>query len=566
MSWFVNLSLFKKILIVSLVMMGSALCWGAFNSYVGYKIKLDDTSLRTQLLVETAHSMIESMQDEVEKGNMTEAEAKATIIKVLRNARYDNGKQYFWINSFDGQAVMHPMLPDLEKQDISKTNKKVYDLFSKFVAAVKDHPEGVSYRYEWTKPGAADKTKLYPKEAYLMAQPEWGWVVGTGVNEDDLEQQVFLLLAVEFGFVGIFAVVLIVGSYFSVKLLSRPMLHLANNMKALAKGDLGVDVPYAHRQDEVGMIAQAFAVFKENAAEKHHLEAQQVENQRKAEREKKEAMNALADNFESRTSSVIEALSSAAEQLNHSATEMKEVSSDNVTTSRGVASAINDANMNVQTVASATEELTASSQEIARQIAGVAEKSNRSSQAAEETSQGIHRLNTLADSIGGVVSAIKGIAEQTNLLALNATIEAARAGDAGKGFAVVADEVKKLATETAAKTTEIDDQVLQIQQAIRDTVGAVEGIISAVRDIDHATSTVASAVEEQNAATAEIGRNIAQASTGTQEVAFNIGGVLEKSEMTGRSAETVQTAAVDLAKIAERLQTEVNGVLHEIRG
>lgn len=566
MSWFVNISLFKKILIVAFVMLASALCWGGFNAYVGYTIKMEDLQNRTQLLVETVHSMIEGVQKNVAEGKMTEADAKETIKEILRTSRYENGKQYFWINDFSGQVVMHPILPDLEKQDISKTNKKVYDLFSKFAVVAKAHPEGVSYSYEWTKPGSADKNKLYPKQSYLMAQPEWGWVIGTGVYVDDLQEQAFLLLAAEFGFVGIFAVVLLAGAYFSVRLLSHPMLHLAKNMNALAEGDLGVEVPYTVRKDEVGRIAQAFAVFKENAAEKHRLESQQVELQQKAEREKKEAMNTLANNFESRTASVISALSSAAENLNHSATEMKEVSADNVVTSRGVASAINDANMNVQTVASATEELTASSQEIARQIAGVAEQSNRSSQAAEETSQGIHRLNALADSIGGVVSAIKGIAEQTNLLALNATIEAARAGDAGKGFAVVADEVKKLATETASKTTEIDNQVLQIQQAIRDTVSAVEGIISAVRDIDHATSTVASAVEEQNAATAEIGRNIAQASTGTQEVAYNIGGVLQKSESTGRSAETVLGAAVDLAKISERLQTEVSTILREIRG
>ena len=184
---------------------------------------------------------------------------------------------------------------------------------------------------------------------------------------------------------------------------------------------------------------------------------------------------------------------------------------------------------------------------------------------AEKTSQEIMRLNDLADSIGDVVSAIKGIAEQTNLLALNATIEAARAGEAGKGFAVVADEVKKLATETATKTTEIDERVITIQQAIRNTVDAVQNILRDVKDIDHATATVASAVEQQNAATSEIGRNVVEASNGTQSVSTNIAGVLEKSEETGASAEHVFASAEELENISNKLQAELDDFLRSVR-
>lgn len=174
-------------------------------------------------------------------------------------------------------------------------------------------------------------------------------------------------------------------------------------------------------------------------------------------------------------------------------------------------------------------------------------------------------MNDLADSIGDVVSAIKGIAEQTNLLALNATIEAARAGEAGKGFAVVADEVKKLATETAQKTTEIDERVITIQQAIRNTVDSVQRILKDIQDIDHATSTVASAVEEQNLATSEIGRNVAEASNGTQTVSRRIADVLQKSEETGGSAETVLVSAQELQEISKKLQTEVTDFLKGLR-
>ena len=203
--------------------------------------------------------------------------------------------------------------------------------------------------------------------------------------------------------------------------------------------------------------------------------------------------------------------------------------------------------------------------EIARQISSVAEKSNRASSAAVETSQQVGELNSLADSIGEVIGAIKDIAEQTNLLALNATIEAARAGEAGKGFAVVADEVKKLATETASKTIQIDERVGRIQSAIRGTVDAVGKIIEDVQDIDHSTATVASAVEEQNAATAEIGRNVSEASNGTQQVAQNITDVQRSAEETGEAADNLNSAATELAEIAENLQTQVAIFLKEIR-
>lgn len=273
----------------------------------------------------------------------------------------------------------------------------------------------------------------------------------------------------------------------------------------------------------------------------------------------------LADDFEQRTAGIIKSLAAAATEMQATAAQMTAASNNTAHASQIVASAAAEADSNVQTVAAATEELSASSSEIARQISSVSEKSNRASSEAVLTSQQVGDLNSLADSIGEVVGAIKGIAEQTNLLALNATIEAARAGEAGKGFAVVADEVKKLATETAAKTIQIDERVGKIQAAIRGTVEAVGRIINDVKEIDHSTATVASAVEEQNAATAEIGRNVSEASTGTQQVAENITNVQRSAEETGEAASNLNAAANELAEIAENLQEQVGSFLTEIR-
>ena len=363
-------------------------------------------------------------------------------------------------------------------------------------------------------------------------------------------------------------VILLVVAFISVlyaRSITGPINSLMGTMKELANRNYKIDVPYIARGDELGDMARAVSIFKENGQAIEKLQAEQAEAERRAELDKRAAMNKLASDFENRVSGIIRSLAAAATEMQATSQQMTSASQNTSNLSRLVAEAATQADGNVQIVASAAEELSATSHEIAQQISNVSTKSSRASQEAETTSQQVQELNTLADSIGDVISSIKEIAEQTNLLALNATIEAARAGDAGKGFAVVADEVKKLATETASKTIQIDERVGRIQTAIRSSVDAVARIISDVREIDHATSAVAGAVEEQNAATAEIGRNVAETSSGTQQVATNIAEVQQNAEQTSDSASALNDAASELAQIAETLQLQVTEFLKEIR-
>jgi methyl-accepting chemotaxis protein len=341
--------------------------------------------------------------------------------------------------------------------------------------------------------------------------------------------------------------------------------NLSGSMKKLANGDNTVAIPGLGRGDEIGDMASAVQVFKENAIEMERLTAEQERLKKQAEIEKKAAMKKLADDFDERTSDVIAALSSASTELQASATQMNKASDETSEISNTVAAAATEADANVQTVAAATEELTASSQEIASQISLVANMATGASRDAENTSLEVKKLQEMAESIGEVVGAIKDIAEQTNLLALNATIEAARAGEAGKGFAVVADEVKKLANETAQKTEQIDERVSRIQAAIHGSVSAMEKIISSVKKIDEATTSVTAAVEEQNAATAEIGRNVAEASVGTQQVSQNIVVVKNTAVETGQASRTVLDASGELAVLSTELKKQVDLFLNEIR-
>lgn len=362
----------------------------------------------------------------------------------------------------------------------------------------------------------------------------------------------------------VLAITAVIAIFFS-RSLTNPINRMVGAMGKLANKEYDTQVPSLDRGDEIGDMGKAVQIFKDNGIRVQQMEREQEEAKREAELEKKSSMNMLANDFDSRTSGIIQALASAATEMQATANQMTSSSANTAEASSLVAAAATEADSNVQTVASASEELSASSAEIAKQISSVAQKSTRASHEAENTSREVSELNLLADSIGEVVGAIKGIAEQTNLLALNATIEAARAGEAGKGFAVVADEVKKLAMETAQKTEQIDERVGKIQGAIRSSVDAVQRIISDVRQIDEATTTVASAVEEQYAATAEIGRNVAEASTGTQQVAQNIVSVQRNAEETGQAASTVLEAAGELAKISNELQDQVKEFLNEIR-
>jgi len=352
---------------------------------------------------------------------------------------------------------------------------------------------------------------------------------------------------------------------FAVVALFRPLKTLMELMQQLSDKNLEITVPFTERTDEMGLMARTLEFFKQNLIAQR--EAAEEERQKFIkEQEESEYVQQKTQAFDIRSAEMIEILIQASDKLNLTAEQMTRASSETIDASHIVNEGAKEANDNVQMVAAASQQLGASSNEIAQQITGVAEKASRASAAAATTSKQVGELNVLADSIGEVIGAIKAIAEQTNLLALNATIEAARAGEAGKGFAVVADEVKKLANETAGKTIEIDDRVAKIQHAIRETVDAVQRIIGDVREIDHATGTVASAVEEQNAATSEIGRNVAAASSRTKEVFGNIAEVMRNAEETTESALGLNKAASELSTIADTFKTEVSAFIKDVIG
>jgi len=345
---------------------------------------------------------------------------------------------------------------------------------------------------------------------------------------------------------------------------SAPISAMTEAMKRLAAHDLKTEIVGVGRKDEIGAMAGAVQIFKDNMIETDRLTATQKAEQ--AVKEKRaQTLDMLTQNFEAKVSELVGAVSTASREMETTARSMTATAQEANQQSLSVASATEQASSNVQTVATASEELSSSIQEIARQVAQSSTIAKKAVEDAKRTDATVQELATGAQKIGEVVNLIQSIASQTNLLALNATIEAARAGEAGKGFAVVASEVKALANQTAKATDEISGQVGHIQDSTKQAVEAIRAIAQTIDEISQIATAIASAVEQQGSATKEIARNVQEAAHGTQEVASNISRVKDASAATGAAASQVLGAAGGLAQKAQTLSREVDTFLGDVK-
>jgi len=347
--------------------------------------------------------------------------------------------------------------------------------------------------------------------------------------------------------------------------ISAPINRMASSMNTLAGGDTALRIPNLGERNEIGAMAGAVEVFRQNMIRTQALEEEAAAARVAAEAQRKQIMADLADQFENAVGSIVNTVSSAAVEMQATASQLTANAAEASMQATSVSAAAEEAGTNVTSVAAAAEELGASVGEIGRQVGHSHDKAQQAVVKADQTAAIVYELSEAAGRINGIVKLISDIASQTNLLALNATIESARAGEAGRGFAVVAAEVKTLASQTSKATADINAQISGIQATTRRAVEAIETITDTIRDISDSSSTIAAAVEQQGAATHEIVHAVTQASTGTAEVTQNITGVARMAEETGSGAAQVQSASGELAKQAEHLRHQMYLFLDQVR-
>ncbi|HEX7968183.1 MAG TPA: methyl-accepting chemotaxis protein [Stellaceae bacterium] len=522
---------------------------------------IDDRIDKLHAIVDAAYGLAQSLEDEVAAGHISRDEAIARFRGSVHSMWYDGRQGYVLMATMDGTFIAQPVNPKLVGTRGTVDPETGRYIIDSFVEVMKSADEGtVSYLYP--KPG---QTERLPKYTYMKKFKPWNAFIATGLYIDDIETA-YRSVLIRLGAIGLAIIAAAAAIAFLIsRSISGSLGKLKAKMEQLAAGDLDVDIGEARRHDEIGDMAKAVDVFKDSAIAMQRLQAEQDDIKRRAERDKRVAMEMLAENFERQVRGVVAAVTAAATQMQSTARSMSETAAGTRQQTLAVAAGANQATANVQTVAAASEELSASIGDIGRQVSQASTVARQAAAEGQRTNATISGLAQAVQRIGDVVALIDDIASQTNLLALNATIEAARAGDAGKGFAVVASEVKALATQTAKATDDIRGQIGTVQTETGSAVAAIHSISSTILKVNDISSSVAAAVEEQTAATHEITRNVQQAAASTQEVSRNISGVSDAVERAGETAGAMLAAADDLARQAQKLNREVDEFLATVR-
>jgi methyl-accepting chemotaxis protein len=515
----------------------------------------DERSREIKSVIEVAVSEALALEARAAAGEMTREEALALWEKNALAVRFRE-VEYLFAYTMKGVNVVHGAKPSLKGTDMfGVKDPNGVRIIAEMVSVLQKEPGGGRFEYLWPKAGS-DVPE--PKLAYVALIEPWQIFVGTGIYIDDIDAALMDYALKAGGLTaGILVVMILVGLAIS-RGITGPMEALRRTMSELAANNIEVSVPGIDRRDEVGAMAKAVQVFKENAARVAALEESRAKDAEKADAERRRLLQEIVTELESSIGRVTGEVQNSAEAARRSVADMQQTAAETADSAREADSAAQNASQSLQSVAAATEELTNSIAEIGRQADQSASISRSAATEAEDANAKVISLQSSAERIGEVVNLINDIAEKTNLIAINATIEEARAGEAGKGFAVDASEVKTLANQTGSATQEIAGQISAIQQATKEAAEVIGKIVGTIQNIDETTSAIAAAVEEQSSATREISGNVEQVSQATETVTSNIGRVNMAGERSDKAAHELSDVTDKLGKQIGSLKEEVD--------
>lgn len=536
---------------------------GAAGSLLHQRM-VEDRVDKLRAVAQSAMGIARSLDKQIVAHQLTREQAVAQLREILHGMRFDGGAGYLTVQKMEGAKsllVVHgadPSREDKFSDAVDSTGKPLAEL-TRDVLARGD--EG-TITYLFPRPGQKQPVE---KVSYVGRFAPWDLVFLAGAYTDDLAGAFRASLLQLGSIAGGILLVTLLFAWLINRDITRSLGDLRTAMQRLAKGDLSVAVAGTDRRDEVGAMAQAVQVFKENAGRIQALQGEQKLAEARATEDRRTALFRLADRFDKEVGGVVEIVAAAGVDMSVAARQVTRTATEATTQASAALAEAGQATMNVQGVAAAIEEMAATGSEISRQVAQASAIARQAADEGRRTNVSVAGLAEAAQKVGDVVQLIQDIAAQTNLLALNATIEAARAGDAGKGFAVVAGEVKNLADQTAKATTDIRAQIAAIQAESGSALQAIQAISKTVQSVDEIAASISAAVEQQSAAMQEISGNVQQAASRTQQVAHGLELVSGGLGANGTAANEVLSSADRLAQQAQVLRKEVEGFLGAIR-
>ena len=353
---------------------------------------------------------------------------------------------------------------------------------------------------------------------------------------------------------------LILSAYFLFFMLRRVTGRI-NSMTAvmcvLAKGDTSIDLTGFQSRDELGEMAQAVEIFRENAERVSELTAEREAQQRENEEALRREMATLTDSLEDAIKQTVVRVEDKSNEMKAMSQKMTAAVTQVQDQSQSATKVSLESAERMQDVVTATNELASSISQVENAVKDALGLSGTAVEKATKTNQTVQELKEAGGRIGAIVGVINDIAEQTNLLALNATIEAARAGEAGRGFSIVASEVKSLANQTVKATEGVAEQITSMQRITDEAVTAIEDIGSTIDKMSDIAENIAASVHQQEADTNVIAENIRTAAQDTETVSSSISEVSDVSSNSGQIAIDVDVAASEVTEQISELEATI---------